>query len=305
MNLITSDRLTHLKQLEAESIHIIREVAAEFNNPVMLYSIGKDSSVMLHLARKAFYPGNPPFPLLHVDTTWKFREMIEFRDQMAKDAGMDLLVHINQEGVDMNINPFVHGSAKHTDIMKTQGLKQALNKYQFDAAFGGARRDEEASRAKERVFSFRDQNHRWDPKNQRPELWNIYNTAINKGESIRVFPLSNWTELDIWQYIYLENISLVPLYFSKPRPVVQRDGMTIMVDDERLPLNEGEVPEQKSVRFRTLGCYPLTGAVESAATTLPEIIQEMLLATTSEREGRAIDHDGAGSMEQKKIEGYF
>lgn len=305
MNLITSDRLTHLKQLEAESIHIIREVAAEFNNPVMLYSIGKDSSVMLHLARKAFYPGNPPFPLLHVDTTWKFREMIEFRDQMAKDAGMELLVHINQEGVDMNINPFVHGSAKHTDIMKTQGLKQALNKYQFDAAFGGARRDEEASRAKERVFSFRDQNHRWDPKNQRPELWNVFNTEINKGESIRVFPLSNWTELDIWQYIYLENISLVPLYFSKPRPVVQRDGMTIMVDDERLPLNDGEVPEQKSVRFRTLGCYPLTGAVESTATTLPEIIQEMLLATTSERQGRAIDHDGAGSMEQKKIEGYF
>ncbi|CAI8203076.1 MAG: Sulfate adenylyltransferase subunit 2 [Marinobacterium sp. xm-d-530] len=305
MNFITSDRLTHLKQLEAESIHIIREVAAEFNNPVMLYSIGKDSSVMLHLARKAFYPGNPPFPLLHVDTTWKFREMIEFRDQMAKDAGMELLVHINQEGVDMNINPFVHGSAKHTDIMKTQGLKQALNKYQFDAAFGGARRDEEASRAKERVFSFRDQNHRWDPKNQRPELWNIFNTEINKGESIRVFPLSNWTELDIWQYIYLENISLVPLYFSKPRPVVQRDGMTIMVDDERLPLNDGEVPEQKSVRFRTLGCYPLTGAVESTATTLPEIIQEMLLATTSERQGRAIDHDGAGSMEQKKIEGYF
>ena len=305
MNLITSDRLTHLKQLEAESIHIIREVAAEFNNPVMLYSIGKDSSVMLHLARKAFYPGNPPFPLLHVDTTWKFREMIEFRDQMAKDAGMELLVHINQEGVDMNINPFVHGSAKHTDIMKTQGLKQALNKYQFDAAFGGARRDEEASRAKERVFSFRDQNHRWDPKNQRPELWNIFNTEINKGESIRVFPLSNWTELDIWQYIYLENISLVPLYFSKPRPVVQRDGMTIMVDDERLQLIDGEVPEQKSVRFRTLGCYPLTGAVESTATTLPEIIQEMLLATTSERQGRAIDHDGAGSMEQKKIEGYF
>ncbi len=305
MNLITSDRLTHLKQLEAESIHIIREVAAEFNNPVMLYSIGKDSSVMLHLARKAFYPGNPPFPLLHVDTTWKFKEMIEFRDKMAKDAGMDLLVHINQEGVDMNINPFVHGSAKHTDVMKTQGLKQALDKYQFDAAFGGARRDEEASRAKERVFSFRDQNHRWDPKNQRPELWNIYNTEINKGESIRVFPLSNWTELDIWQYIYLENISLVPLYFSKLRPVVQRDGMTIMVDDERLPLNEGEVPEQKSVRFRTLGCYPLTGAVESTATSLPEIIQEMLLATTSERQGRAIDHDGAGSMEQKKIEGYF
>ena len=305
MNLITSDRLTHLKQLEAESIHIIREVAAEFNNPVMLYSIGKDSSVMLHLARKAFYPGNPPFPLLHVDTTWKFKEMIEFRDKMAKDAGMDLLVHINQEGVDMNINPFVHGSAKHTDVMKTQGLKQALDKYQFDAAFGGARRDEEASRAKERVFSFRDQNHRWDPKNQRPELWNIYNTEINKGESIRVFPLSNWTELDIWQYIYLENISLVPLYFSKLRPVVQRDGMTIMVDDERLPLNDGEVPKQKSVRFRTLGCYPLTGAVESTATSLPEIIQEMLLATTSERQGRAIDHDGAGSMEQKKIEGYF
>jgi sulfate adenylyltransferase subunit 2 len=298
-------RLTHLKQLEAESIHIIREVAAEFDNPVMLYSIGKDSSVMLHLARKAFYPGNPPFPLLHVDTTWKFREMIQFRDKMAKEAGMDLIVHINQDGVDMGISPFVHGSKKHTDIMKTQGLKQALNQYKFDAAFGGARRDEEKSRAKELIFSFRDKNHRWDPKNQRPELWNIFNTRVDKGESIRVFPLSNWTELDIWQYIYLEKIDIVPLYYSAVRPVVERDGMLIMVDDERMPLNPNETPMMKSVRFRTLGCYPLTGAVESEADSLEEIIQEMLLATTSERQGRAIDHDGAGSMEQKKMEGYF
>ena len=260
---------------------------------------------MLHLARKAFAPGKPPFPLMHVDTTWKFKEMIEFRDKMAKEAGMDLLVHINQEGVDMGVGPFTHGSSKHTDIMKTQGLKQALDKYQFDAAFGGARRDEEKSRAKERVFSFRDENHRWDPKSQRPELWNVFNTRVDKGESIRVFPLSNWTELDIWQYIYLEEIPIVPLYFSAKRPVVERDGMMIMVDDERLPLNEGEVPEMKSVRFRTLGCYPLTGAVESEAATLPEIIQEMLLTTTSERQGRAIDHDSSGSMEKKKMEGYF
>lgn len=305
MQQLSEQRLTHLQQLEAESIHIIREVAASFDNPVMLYSIGKDSSVMLHLARKAFYPGKPPFPLLHVDTTWKFKEMISFRDQMAKESGMELLVHINEEGVDMGVGPFSHGSARHTDIMKTQALKQALNKYKFDAAFGGARRDEERSRAKERVFSFRDKHHRWDPKNQRPELWNIYNTEVDAGESIRVFPLSNWTELDIWQYIYLENISIVPLYLSEVRPVVERDGMLIMVDDERLPLEPGEVVQQKSVRFRTLGCYPLTGAVESKANTLPEIIQEMLLATTSERQGRAIDHDSAGSMEQKKIEGYF
>ncbi len=305
MSLLPEHRLTHLRQLEAESIHIIREVAASFDNPVMLYSVGKDSSVMLHLARKAFFPGKPPFPLMHVDTTWKFREMIEFRDKMAAEVGMDLIVHVNQDGVDMDIDPFVHGSKKHTDVMKTQGLKQALDKYKFDAAFGGARRDEEKSRAKERVFSFRDQNHRWDPKNQRPELWNVFNTRIDKGESIRVFPLSNWTELDIWQYIYMENIEIVPLYYSAKRPVVERDGMQIMVDDQRLPLNEGETPEMKSVRFRTLGCYPLTGAVESEATTLPEIIQEMLLTTTSERQGRAIDHDGAGSMEQKKMEGYF
>ncbi|MGB1238893.1 MAG: sulfate adenylyltransferase subunit CysD [Pseudomonadales bacterium] len=302
---VSDRRLTHLKQLEAESIQIIREVAAEFNNPVMLYSVGKDSAVMLHLARKAFFPGNPPFPLLHVDTTWKFKEMIAFRDQMAKEAGMELLVHINQEGVEMDINPFVHGSKVHTDVMKTQGLKQALNKYKFDAAFGGARRDEEKSRAKERIFSFRDENHRWDPKNQRPELWNIYNTAVHKDESIRVFPLSNWTELDIWQYIYLESIPIVPLYLSKPRPVVERDGMTIMVDDERLPLAPGEEPQLKNIRFRTLGCYPLTGAVESEADSLQEIIQEMLLTKTSERQGRAIDHDDAGSMEQKKMEGYF
>ncbi|MCY0963616.1 sulfate adenylyltransferase subunit CysD [Parathalassolituus penaei] len=297
--------LTHLKQLEAESIHIIREVAAEFDNPVMLYSIGKDSSVMLHLARKAFFPGKPPFPLMHVDTTWKFREMIEFRDKMAAEVGMDLIVHINQEGVEQGIGPFTHGSSKHTDVMKTASLKQALDKYGFDAAFGGARRDEEKSRAKERVYSFRDSKHRWDPKNQRPELWNIYNGKVNKGESIRVFPLSNWTELDIWQYIYLEGIPIVPLYFSAPRPVVDRDGMLIMVDDDRMPLKEGEVPEMKSVRFRTLGCYPLTGAVESEAATLPEIIQEMLLTTTSERQGRAIDHDSSGSMEKKKQEGYF
>ncbi|EPJ44897.1 MAG: sulfate adenylyltransferase subunit 2 1 [Osedax symbiont Rs1] len=298
-------KLTHLKQLEAESIQIFREVAAEFNNPVMLYSVGKDSAVMLHLAKKAFFPGTPPFPLLHVDTTWKFKEMIEFRDKMARQSGMELIVHINQDGVDMGINPFVHGSSKHTDIMKTQGLKQALNKYKFDAAFGGARRDEEKSRAKERIFSFRDPNHRWDPKNQRPELWNIFNTTVEKDESIRVFPLSNWTELDIWQYIYLESIPIVPLYLSAPRPVVERDGMTIMVDDDRLPLKEGEVPVIKNIRFRTLGCYPLTGAVESDADNLQQIIQEMLLTKTSERQGRAIDHDGAGSMELKKIEGYF
>ncbi|TAN47007.1 MAG: sulfate adenylyltransferase subunit CysD [Methylococcaceae bacterium] len=302
---MTHYQLTHLKQLEAESIHIIREVAAEFERPVMLYSIGKDSAVMLHLAMKAFYPGKPPFPLMHVDTTWKFREMIEFRDQRAQELGLDLIVHINEEGVAQGIGPFSHGSKKHTDIMKTEGLKQALDKFQFDAAFGGARRDEEKSRAKERVYSFRDKNHRWDPKSQRPELWNLYNGKINKGESIRVFPLSNWTELDIWQYIYLESIPIVPLYFAKPRPVVLRDGTWIMVDDERMPLEPGEVPEMKTVRFRTLGCYPLTGAVESSATTLPEIIQEMLLTTTSERQGRMIDHDQAGSMEQKKMEGYF
>lgn len=298
-------KTTHLKQLEAESIHIIREVAAEFDNPVMLYSIGKDSAVMLHLAMKAFAPGKPPFPLLHVDTTWKFREMIEFRDQRAKDLGLELLVHINQEGVDMGVGPFSHGSAKHTDIMKTQGLLQALNKYGFDAAFGGARRDEEKSRAKERVYSFRDKNHRWDPKNQRPELWNLYNGKVDKGESIRVFPLSNWTELDIWQYIYLEQIPIVPLYYSALRPVVERDGVLIMKDDDRMALLPGEELQHKYVRFRTLGCYPLTGAVESKATTLPEIIQEMLLATTSERQGRVIDHDSAGSMEKKKQEGYF
>ncbi len=297
--------LTHLQQLEAESIKIMREVAAEFENPVMLYSIGKDSSVLLHLARKAFYPAKIPFPLLHVDTNWKFREMIEFRDRIAKEYGFDLLVHKNPEGIEMGVGPFTHGSGKHTDIMKTQGLKQALNKYGFDAAFGGARRDEEKSRAKERVYSFRDKHHRWDPKNQRPELWNTYNSQVNPGESIRVFPLSNWTELDIWQYIYQENIEMVPLYLAKERPVVDRDGTLIMVDDERMPLNEGEVPQMKSVRFRTLGCYPLTGAVESTASTLTEIIEEMLLSTSSEREGRVIDHDSAGSMEKKKREGYF
>lgn len=297
--------MTHLKQLEAESIYIIREVAAEFDKPVMLYSIGKDSAVMMHLAMKAFAPGKPPFPLMHVDTTWKFREMIEFRDKRIKELGWDLIVHINQEGVKMGVNPFTHGSAKHTDIMKTQSLKQALDKYGFDAAFGGARRDEEKSRAKERVYSFRDRNHRWDPKNQRPELWNLYNNRVDKGESIRVFPLSNWTELDIWQYIHLENIPIVPLYFAAKRPVVERDGVMIMVDDDRMPLKPGEQVEEKMVRFRTLGCYPLTGAVESSAQTLPEIIQEMLLTTTSERQGRVIDHDSSGSMEKKKQEGYF
>ena len=302
---MTQYKLTHLKQLEAESIHIIREVSAEFDKPVMLYSIGKDSAVMLHLAIKAFYPGKPPFPLLHVDTTWKFREMIEFRDQITQKYGLKLLVHINQEGVALGIGPFSHGSKRHTDVMKTDGLKQALDNYQFDAAFGGARRDEEKSRAKERVYSFRDKNHRWDPKNQRPELWNIYNGKIDKGESIRVFPLSNWTELDIWQYIHLENIPIVPLYFAKERPVINRDGMLIMVDDNRMPIGPNDKIETKMVRFRTLGCYPLTGAVESTATTLPEIIQEMLLTTTSERQGRLIDHDQSGSMEQKKREGYF
>ena len=300
-----STSLTHLRQLEAESIHIIREVAAEFENPVMLYSIGKDSAVMLHLARKAFFPSKPPFPLLHVDTTWKFREMIEFRDNLAKEYGFDLLVHINEEGVKQGIGPFSHGSAMHTDVMKTEALKQALNKYKFDAAFGGARRDEEKSRAKERVFSFRSENHRWDPKNQRPELWNVFNARVKPGESIRAFPLSNWTELDIWQYIYKENIPIVPLYYAKERPVVERDGMLIMVDDDRIPLKDGETPMMKSVRFRTLGCYPLTGAVESEAATLPDIIQEMLLTRTSERQGRLIDHDQAGSMEKKKQEGYF
>ncbi|MBC06302.1 sulfate adenylyltransferase subunit CysD [Thalassospira sp.] len=297
--------LTHLRQLEAESIHIIREVAASFERPVMLYSIGKDSSVLLHLARKAFYPAPPPFPLMHVDTTWKFREMIEFRDRMAAEYGFDLIVHINQDGVEQGIGPFTHGSSLHTDVMKTESLKQALNKYKFDAAFGGARRDEEKARAKERVFSFRTETHRWDPKNQRPELWDIYNARINKGESIRAFPISNWTELDIWQYIYLEQIPIVPLYYSAKRPVVERDGMLIMVDDDRMPLNPGETPEMKSVRFRTLGCYPLTGAVESEAATLPDIIQEMLLTRSSERQGRMIDHDQAGSMEKKKQEGYF
>ncbi|MDD4865489.1 MAG: sulfate adenylyltransferase subunit CysD [Alishewanella agri] len=302
---MAAQRLSHLKALENESIQIFREVVAEFENPVMLYSVGKDSSVLLHLARKAFYPGKIPFPLLHVDTTWKFKEMIAFRDRMAKQHGFELLVHINPDGLAMNVGPFSHGSAKHTDIMKTQSLKQALDKYKFDAAFGGARRDEEKSRAKERVYSFRDRNHRWDPKNQRPELWNIYNGRVDKGESIRVFPLSNWTELDIWQYIYLENIDIPELYFAKARPVVERDGTLIMVDDERMPLKDGEVPQLKQVRFRTLGCYPLTGAVESTAATLPEIIQEMLLTKTSERQGRVIDHDSSGSMEKKKMEGYF
>ena len=297
--------LTHLKQLEAESIYIIREVVAEFNKPVMLYSIGKDSAVMLQLALKAFYPGKPPFSLMHIDTTWKFREMIEFREQQVKKLDLDMIVHINQEGVEAGIGPFTHGSEKHTDIMKTQALKQALDKHKFDAAFGGARRDEEKSRAKERVFSFRDKNHVWDPKNQRPELWNIYNGKISKGESIRVFPLSNWTELDIWQYIYLNNIDIVPLYFAKPRPVVNIDGVDILVDDNRMPIGEDQKIETKTVRFRTLGCYPLTGAIESTATTLPEIIQEMLLATSSERQGRLIDSDSAGSMEEKKRKGYF
>lgn len=297
--------MTHLKQLEAESIHIIREVVAEFDNPVMMYSIGKDSSVMLHLARKAFHPGNLPFPLLHVDTTWKFRDMIQFRDRTAEELGLDMRVWTNPEGKAEGINPFDHGSKNYTDVMKTQALKQALDHYRFDAAFGGARRDEEKSRAKERVYSFRDRNHRWDPKSQRPELWNLYNGRRNPGESIRVFPLSNWTELDIWQYIWLEDIPIVPLYYSKERPVVERDGTLIMVDDDRFRFEEGEEPQMRSVRFRTLGCYPLSGAVESTAATLPEIIQEMLLATRSEREGRVIDYDQSGSMEQKKREGYF
>ncbi len=298
-------RLTHLKQLESESIHIIREVVAQFERPVMLYSIGKDSSVLLHLARKAFHPGKIPFPLLHVNTGWKFREMIEFRDNMAAELGLDLISHTNPEGLAQNINPFDHGSKNYTDVMKTQALKQALDAGGYDAAFGGARRDEEKSRAKERVFSFRDRNHRWDPKNQRPELWNLYNGRVNKGESIRVFPISNWTELDVWQYIHLEQIPIVPLYYSAPRPVVDRDGVIIMVDDDRFRFEDGEEPETRWVRFRTLGCYPLSGAVESTATTLPEIIQEMLLATRSEREGRVIDYDQSGSMEEKKREGYF
>jgi len=305
--MMNEHRLTHLKQLEAESIHIIREVAAEFENPVMLYSVGKDSAVMLHVALKAFYPGKLPFRLLHVDTTWKFKEMIEFRDSMAERLGLDLIVHINQEGVEAGVTPFTHGSSKHTDIMKTEALKQALNKYKFDAAFGGARRDEEASRAKERVYSFRDKNHKWDPKNQRPELWNLYNGKINrsKEESIRVFPLSNWTELDIWQYIHLNNIDIPSLYFAEERPVVEYAGTEICVNDDRVPPELAVKAVMKKVRFRTLGCYPLTGAVESEATTLPEIIQEMLLATTSERQGRTIDKDQAGSMEKKKREGYF
>ncbi len=298
--------LTHLKQLEAESIHIIREVAAEFDNPVMLYSVGKDSSVMVRLAEKAFYPAKPPFPLMHVDTTWKVREMIAFRENLIrKELGWELLVHINEEGVKQGMGPFTHGSQVHTEIMKTDALKQALNQHRFDAAFGGAHRDEEKSRAKERVYSFRDKNHTWDPKNQRPELWNIYNGKVHKGESIRVFPLSNWTELDVWQYIHLEKIPIVPLYFAAKRPVVNYEGALIMVDDDRMPAELAATAVEKVVRFRTLGCYPLTGAVESTATTLPEIIQEMLLATTSERQGRTIDHDESGSMEEKKRKGYF
>jgi sulfate adenylyltransferase subunit 2 len=302
---VTLAKLTHLQRLEAESIHIFREVVAENDKPVMLYSVGKDSSVMLHLATKAFHPAPPPFPLLHVDTTWKFRAMYEFRDQMVQKLQMELIVHVNRDGLEKGIGPFTHGSQVHTDVMKTQALKQALEKYKFDAAFGGARRDEEKSRAKERVISFRSAQHRWDPKNQRPELWSLYNTRKHKGESIRVFPLSNWTELDVWQYIHLENIPIVPLYYSARRPVVERDGSLIMVDDDRMPLRPGELPQLRSVRFRTLGCYPLTGAVESEATTLPEIIQEMLLTTSSERQGRTIDHDAAASMEKKKQEGYF
>ena len=300
-----TDRLTHLQGLEAESIHIMREAVAESERPVMLYSIGKDSSVMLHLARKAFFPAPPPFPLLHVDTTWKFQQMYEFRDKVAADLGVELLVHQNPECLELGINPFSHGSAVHTDMWKTQGLKQALDKWGFDLAFGGARRDEEKSRAKERVFSLRSAQHRWDPKQQRPELWRTYNVRRNPGETLRVFPLSNWTELDVWQYIHLEDIPIVPLYFGAPRPVVERDGALIMVDDDRFPLFDGEEPQLRSVRFRTLGCYPLSGAVESTATTLPAVIQEMLLTTTSERQGRVIDHDSAGSMEKKKQEGYF
>ena len=302
---ISQDRLTHLKQLEAESMHIMREVVAEFSNPAMLYSVGKDSSVMLHLLQKAFYPAPPPLPLVHVDTTWKFKEMIEFRDKRAKEVGMELIVYTNPKGAEMNISPFTHGSALHTDIMKTEGLKNMLNIQQFDAVFGGARRDEEKRRAKERIYSFRDKNHRWDPKNQRPELWNIYNGRHTKGESIRVFPLSNWTELDIWQYIYLENISIPDLYFSKERDVVEYMGTKIMVDDDRMPEELRKTAKKEMVRFRTLGCYPLTGAVNSTATTLPEIIQEMLICTTSERQGRLIDSDGDASMEKKKQEGYF
>jgi len=297
--------LTHLQQLEAESIHIIREVVAEFDNPVMLYSIGKDSSVMLHLAMKAFYPSKPPFPLMHVDTTWKFREMIEFRDATAQRLGLNLLVYINEDGVRRGINPFDSGSSLHTQVMKTEALKQALDKWGFDAAFGGARRDEEKSRAKERVFSFRNAQHAWDPKNQRPELWRVYNTRVNKGESIRVFPLSNWTELDVWQYVLKENIPIVPLYFAKKRPVVERDGALIMVDDHRMKLAPGEEPEMRLVRFRTLGCYPLTGAIDSDADTLEDIVKEMFTARTSERQGRVIDHDEKASMEKKKREGYF
>jgi len=297
--------ITHLRQLEAESMHIMREVAAEFSNPVMLYSIGKDSSVLLHLARKAFHPAKIPFPLMHVDTTWKFQEMYTFRENMAKEVGFDLITYQNPEGVEAGVNPFDHGSEKHTQIMKTEALKQALNKYGFDAAFGGARRDEEKSRAKERVFSFRNPYHQWDPKNQRPELWDLYNTKINKGESIRVFPMSDWTELDIWRYIQIEEIPIVPLYFARERPVVERNGVLIMVDDERMRMEPGEEPMMKKVRFRTLGCYPLTGAVESEAETLEDIVQEMLLTTTSERQGRVIDYDGAASMEDKKRDGYF
>jgi sulfate adenylyltransferase subunit 2 len=303
--MITKERLTHLKQLEAESIHILREVAAEFSNPVMMYSVGKDSSVMLHLAMKAFAPAKPPFPMLHVDTKWKFKEMIIFRDKRALDLGFDLIVHSNQKGIDMGMGPFTHGSKVHTDVMKTEGLKQALNIGGYDAIIGGARRDEEKSRAKERIFSFRDKNHMWDPKNQRPELWNIYNTAIQKGESVRVFPISNWTELDIWQYIYLENIPIPDLYFSKEREVVEYEGTKIMVDDDRMPEELRKTAKKEMVRFRTLGCYPLTGAINSTATTLPEIIKEMLLSTSSEREGRLIDKDSIGAMEKKKIEGYF
>jgi sulfate adenylyltransferase subunit 2 len=303
------DKLTHLKQLEAESIHIIREVAAEFDNPVMLYSIGKDSAVMLHLARKAFFPGKLPFPVMHVDTRWKFQEMYSFREKMVKEYGLDLITHINPDGVAQDMNPFTYGSAKHTDVMKTEGLKQALDKYGFDAAFGGARRDEEKSRAKERVYSFRDSKHRWDPKNQRPELWNVYNGKVKKGEAIRVFPLSNWTELDIWQYIYLEQIPIVPLYFAAEREVIEKNGTLIMIDDDRIleHLSDEEKARitKKMVRFRTLGCYPLTGAVESTATSLTDIIQEMLLTRTSERQGRVIDHDAAGSMEEKQRQGYF
>jgi len=302
---ITSAPLTHLQRLEAEAIHIMREVAAECEKPVMLYSIGKDSAVMMHLAMKAFHPSKPPFPFMHVDTTWKFREMIAFRDEAARRLGLDLIVHVNEEGVKAGVGPFTHGSAVHTDVMKTVALKQALDKHQFDAAFGGARRDEEKSRAKERVFSFRTARHQWDPKNQRPELWRVYNTRKNKGESIRVFPISNWTELDVWQYIYAENIPLVPLYFAKERPVVVRDGQLIMVDDERMPLLPGETPQMRRVRFRTLGCYPLTGAIDSDADTLPAIIQEMLLTRVSERQGRVIDNDQSASMEKKKVEGYF